>query len=86
MWAVATRSDPSRDLMTIERTPIDPLDFASPLAGLGGKLGIDATTKIGTETDRDWGVTLGMDATVTRRVAARWDELFPFSRVTRKAS
>lgn len=86
MWAVATRSDPSRDLMTIERTPIDPLDFASPLAGLGGKLGIDATTKIGTETGREWGVRLGMDTSVTRRVAARWDELFPSTRVTRKAS
>ena len=68
MWAVATRADPSRDLVTIDRTPIDHLDFASPLEGLGGKLGIDATTKIGAETSRSWGRLMTMDADVSRRV------------------
>lgn len=54
-WALATRMDPSRDVMLLEDTPMDYLDFASPRAGLAGKMGIDATTKIGSETDRDWG-------------------------------
>ena len=76
MWAVATRADPSRDLVTIDRTPIDHLDFASPLEGLGGKLGIDATTKIGAETSRSWGRLMTMDADVSRRVDGRWDKLF----------
>jgi 4-hydroxy-3-polyprenylbenzoate decarboxylase len=74
-WALATRMDPSRDLMIVDRTPIDYLDFASPLSGLGGKLGIDATTKIGSETDREWGRVLAMDQTVTQRVDAIWDRL-----------
>lgn len=60
-WALATRMDPGRDLAIMERTPMDYLDFASPLAGLGGKLGIDATTKIGTETERDWGAVMATD-------------------------
>jgi len=77
MWAVATRMDPSRDLMTVDRTPIDHLDFASPLTGLGGKLGIDATKKIGSETAREWGETMCMRADIERRVAGRWHELFP---------
>lgn len=54
-WALATRMDPARDLMVLDRTPMDYLDFASPIEGLAGKMGIDATTKIGTETSRDWG-------------------------------
>ncbi|MGB4828164.1 MAG: UbiD family decarboxylase, partial [Paracoccaceae bacterium] len=54
-WALATRMDPGRDVMTLERTPMDYLDFASPEAGMAGKIGIDATNKIGTETTRDWG-------------------------------
>ncbi|TNF20664.1 MAG: UbiD family decarboxylase [Rhodobacteraceae bacterium] len=54
-WALATRMDPSRDVMLLENTPMDYLDFASPQAGLAGKMGIDATVKIGTETSRDWG-------------------------------
>ncbi|MFZ1469347.1 MAG: UbiD family decarboxylase [Paracoccaceae bacterium] len=54
-WALATRMDPSRDVMLLERTPMDYLDFASPDEGLAGKMGIDATTKIGAETTRDWG-------------------------------
>ncbi|WP_108484235.1 UbiD family decarboxylase [Oceaniglobus ichthyenteri] len=54
-WALATRMDPSRDVMLMENTPMDYLDFASPKAGLAGKMGIDATIKIGTETGREWG-------------------------------
>jgi len=74
-WALATRMDPSRDLLIAERTPIDDLDFASPLRGLGGKLGIDATRKIGSETDRLWGKVLTMDPAVARRVDALWPQL-----------
>lgn len=77
MWALATRMDPSRDTMLLERTPVDPLDFASPLEGLGGKIGFDATRKIGTETTREWGARLAMDAGIERRVSERWDEFFP---------
>lgn len=68
MWAVATRSDAARDLLVLTDTPIDVLDFASPVAGLGGKLGIDATRKIGAETSRTWGERLTMDNTTTSRV------------------
>lgn len=75
MWAVATRSDPSRDLVTINDTPIDYLDFASPRAGLGGKLGIDATNKIGAETDREWGEVLQMTPGVVARIDALWNKL-----------
>lgn len=60
-WALATRMDPGRDVMVLENTPMDYLDFASPQAGLAGKLGIDATTKIGTETSRDWGEVMQTD-------------------------
>ena len=63
--------------MLLERTPVDPLDFASPLEGLGGKIGFDATRKIGTETTREWGARLAMDAGIERRVSERWDEFFP---------
>ncbi|MCO5130153.1 MAG: UbiD family decarboxylase [Xanthobacteraceae bacterium] len=80
MWALATRMDPARDLMLVERTPIDQLDFASPLEGLGGKAGFDATRKIGAETARDWGVMLEMDAATRRSVGERWREFFPGSR------
>lgn len=75
MWAVATRSDPSRDLLVVGETPIDYLDFASPRPGLGGKLGIDATNKIGPETDREWGAPLAMSEEVVRRVDALWPDL-----------
>ncbi|SDO96436.1 4-hydroxy-3-polyprenylbenzoate decarboxylase [Lutimaribacter pacificus] len=60
-WALATRMDPGRDLMLLEKTPMDYLDFASPEPGLAGKLGIDATTKIGAETTRDWGTVMRTD-------------------------
>ena len=74
-WALATRMDPSRDLVLIDRTPIDYLDFASPRVGLGGKLGIDATNKIGAETKREWGRVLTMSPAVGARIDAIWDRL-----------
>ncbi len=75
MWAIATRSDPSCDLITLTDTPIDYLDFASPKPGLGGKLGIDATTKVHPETDREWGRLLTMDSAVVERVDKLWQQL-----------
>lgn len=75
MWAVSTRSDPSRDLVQLADTPIDYLDFASPKPGLGGKLGIDATGKIGPETAREWGRVIRQDPTVAARVDALWRRL-----------
>jgi 4-hydroxy-3-polyprenylbenzoate decarboxylase len=75
IWALSTRFDASRDLMLIENTPIDYLDFASPQPGLGGKLGLDATNKIGPETVREWGVPLSMSAEVVRSVDSFWDQL-----------
>ncbi len=77
MWAVATRSDSSRDLVSLTDTPIDYLDFASPKSGLGGKLGIDATNKMPPETDRAWGDPLAMDPAVIARVDAMWSSLDP---------
>ena len=59
-WAMATRMDPARDTVILDRTPMDYLDFASPLEGLAGKIGIDATNKIGTETTREWGTVMKM--------------------------
>ena len=76
IWALVTRVDPGRDLTIVERTPIDYLDFASPVAGLGGKLGIDATNKWPGETTREWGRPIAMDAAVKARVDALWRELF----------
>ena len=76
MWALSTRFDASRDVVILENTPIDYLDFASPREGLGGKLGLDATTKIGGETDREWGRVLDMDPEVVRRVDELWPKLF----------
>ena len=75
MWAVATRFDAMRDLVVVPDTPIDYLDFASPQPGLGGKMGLDATNKIGAETGREWGRVLGMSPEVTARVDAIWDGL-----------
>ena len=76
MWAVATRADPARDTLVLNRTPMDHLDFASPLEGLGGKMGIDATNKIGAETSREWGRVMTMDEAVKASVDARWTDLF----------
>lgn len=75
MWALATRFDASRDVVTLSDTPVDYLDFASPRSGLGGKLGLDATNKIGPETDREWGKVLAMNEETIARVDAIWDEL-----------
>lgn len=75
LWAISTRSDPSRDVMLVDRTPIDYLDFASPKSGLGGKMGLDATTKVGTETEREWGRVLEQDPQVAARVDAMWATL-----------
>jgi 4-hydroxy-3-polyprenylbenzoate decarboxylase len=75
MWAVSTRFDAPRDLVVVADTPIDYLDFASAQPGLGGKLGLDATNKIGAETHREWGRVLAMDADVVARVDALWPAL-----------
>ncbi len=75
MWALATRFDAPRDLVVVPDTPIDYLDFASPSPGLGGKLGLDATNKLGPETRREWGRVLAMTPDVTARVDAIWHEL-----------
>ena len=68
VWALATRVDPRRDTLITEHTPIDYLDFASPVPGLGSKMGIDATRKWPGETDRRWGETIAMSEDVKRRV------------------
>jgi 4-hydroxy-3-polyprenylbenzoate decarboxylase len=75
VWAMTTRVDPARDTLIAENTPIDYLDFASPVAGLGSKIGIDATNKWPAETARRWGRPIVMDADVTRRVDAIWKDL-----------
>ncbi|PSC04138.1 UbiD family decarboxylase [Alsobacter soli] len=75
VWALSTRFDAPRDLVVIPETPIDALDFASAEPGLGGKLGLDATTKIGPETNRPWGKVLAMAPEVSARVDALWDDL-----------
>lgn len=75
IWAMTTRMDPVRDMVTIENTPIDYLDFASPVSGLGSKIGFDATNKWPGETNREWGKPIVMDAAVRQRVDAIWGEL-----------
>jgi len=75
VWAMTTRVDPARDTLLVERTPIDYLDFASPVSGLGSKMGIDATNKWPGETSRGWGTPIAMDAEVKRRVDALWSSL-----------
>jgi 4-hydroxy-3-polyprenylbenzoate decarboxylase len=75
VWAVTTRVDPVRDTLLVENTPIDYLDFASPVAGLGGKMGIDATHKWPGETARAWGRAIEMDPAVKARVDAIWQNL-----------
>ncbi len=75
VWALTTRTDPARDTLVVENTPIDYLDFASPVAGLGSKMGIDATCKWPGETQRQWGRTITMDPQVRRRVDEIWGEL-----------
>ena len=75
IWAMTTRMDPRRDSVFIDNTPIDYLDFASPVAGLGSKVGFDATNKWAGETDREWGEPITMDPAVKDRVDAMWESL-----------
>ena len=75
IWAMSTRMDPARDTMIVENTPIDYLDFASPVAGLGSKMGLDATNKWPGETQREWGRPMAMDAQVSQRMNALADAL-----------
>ncbi len=75
IWAMTTRMDPARDTTTIDNTPIDYLDFASPVSGLGSKMGFDATNKWPGETEREWGTPIVMDEAVKQRVDELWDEL-----------
>jgi len=75
VWAMTTRMDPARDTLLVENTPIDYLDFASPVSGLGGKMGLDATNKWPGETQREWGRPIEMDKDVKARVDAMWSEL-----------
>ncbi|WP_047249809.1 4-hydroxy-3-polyprenylbenzoate decarboxylase [Chromobacterium subtsugae] len=75
IWAITTRMDPVRDTTLIDNTPIDYLDFASPISGLGGKMGLDATNKLPGETNREWGTPIVMDAATRQRVDAIWSEL-----------
>jgi len=75
IWAITTRVDPVRDTLLVENTPIDYLDFASPVSGLGGKMGLDATSKWPGETQRIWGTPIVMDAAVKAKVDAMWGEL-----------
>ncbi|QKQ23886.1 4-hydroxy-3-polyprenylbenzoate decarboxylase [Candidatus Ruthia endofausta] len=75
IWALSTRVDPSRDITLIDNTPIDYLDFASPVSGLGSKMGIDATNKLAGETNREWGEPIEMDKDVVQKIDAIWHEL-----------
>jgi 4-hydroxy-3-polyprenylbenzoate decarboxylase len=75
IWALTTRVDPVRDTMMVENTPIDYLDFASPVSGLGSKMGLDATNKWPGETQREWGRTISMDAQVQARMDSIFDTL-----------
>lgn len=75
IWAITTRVDPARDTLLVENTPIDYLDFASPVSGLGGKMGLDATNKYKGETTREWGTPIVMDAAVKAKVDAMWADL-----------
>jgi len=75
MWAVSVNMDPARDITMIERAPIDYLDFASPELGLGSKIGLDATTKIGPESNRTWGSQIRMNEDVVRTVTEKWPRL-----------
>jgi 4-hydroxy-3-polyprenylbenzoate decarboxylase len=75
IWAVTTRMDPARDALLVENTPIDYLDFASPVSGLGSKMGLDATNKWPGETTRQWGRPISMDAEVKRRADDMWGAL-----------
>ena len=75
IWAITTRMDPARDTTLIENTPIDYLDFASPTAGLGSKMGMDATNKWPGETTREWGEPITMSADIKNKIDALWQDL-----------
>jgi 4-hydroxy-3-polyprenylbenzoate decarboxylase len=75
VWAITTRVDPVRDTLLVNNTPIDYLDFASPVSGLGGKMGLDATNKWPGETQRAWGTPIEMDARVKAKIDAMWGGL-----------
>lgn len=75
IWAITTRVDPVRDTLIVENTPIDYLDFASPVSGLGGKMGLDATNKWPGETARKWGTPIVMDPAVQTRIDEIWKDL-----------
>jgi len=75
VWAMTTRMDPRRDCVFVDNTPIDYLDFASPVPGLGSKVGMDATNKWPGETDREWGKAIAMDDAVKARIDAIWETL-----------
>jgi 4-hydroxy-3-polyprenylbenzoate decarboxylase len=74
IWALSTNVEPARDITIIENTPIDYLDFASPVSGVGSKLGIDATAKIPPETQRDWGRKIRMTDDIVDLVTRKWPE------------
>ena len=74
VWAISSKVDPSRDVFILPDTPFDTLDFASQKLGLGGRMGIDATTKIPPETDHEWGEPLESDPDVEAMVKRRWAE------------
>jgi 4-hydroxy-3-polyprenylbenzoate decarboxylase len=75
IWAITTRMDPQRDTVMVENTPIDYLDFASPVSGLGSKMGMDATNKWPGETEREWGRPIAKDPAVTQKIDDIWDQL-----------
>ena len=75
IWAITTRMDPKRDMVLIDNTPIDYLDFASPVSGLGSKVGFDATNKWPSETDREWGKPIEMDAKIKEKIDKLWKSL-----------
>ena len=75
IWAITTRMDPTRDTTLVDNTPIDYLDFASPVSGLGSKMGLDATNKWPGETTREWGTPIVMDAAVKSKIDGLWADL-----------
>jgi 4-hydroxy-3-polyprenylbenzoate decarboxylase len=75
IWAISTRVDPARDITIVENTPIDYLDFASPVSGLGSKMGLDATNKLPGETTREWGTPITMDQAVKDKIDSIWSDL-----------
>lgn len=76
IWAITTRMDPARDLTILENTPIDYLDFASPVSGLGSKVGFDATNKWPGETNREWGEPIAMSKDIKQKIDKLWESLF----------